>query len=111
MATTATSKKPGISVEEYERRRDFLETLKSLSKAELVEIVRILQKFEVVYSENTNGIFFNVGMLDQEVFDALLKFMEFTQSNKQVLAAREEIMSSLATEMRLSTSISDEKTE
>lgn len=108
--STAT-KKPGISVAEYERRRDFLETLKTLSKAELVEIVRILQKFEVVYSENTNGIFFNVGMLDQDVFDALLKFMEFTQSNKKVLAAREEMMSSLATEMGLTTVVDNEKTE
>jgi len=111
MSTVA--KKPGISVAEYERRKDFLETLKTLSKAELVEIVRILQKFEVVYSENTNGIFFNVGMLDQEVFDALLKFLEFTQSNKQVLAAREEIMSSLATEMGLHVTEAEsaEKTE
>ena len=99
----ATSIKPGhvLTVAEYERRRDFLEIIKSLTKAEYIEIVRILQKHDIVYSENTNGIFFNIGMLDQNVFDALLKFLEFTQSNKKSLAAREEYMSSLATEMRL----------
>ena len=109
----AATTKPGhLTIQEYERRREFLETMKSLSKAELVEIVRILQRFEVVYSENTNGIFFNVGMLEQDVFEALIKFLEFTQSNKRVLAAREEYMCALATEMGLSaTAEATEKTE
>jgi len=107
----AATTKPGaghLTVQEYERRREFLETMKALSKAELVEIVRILQKYEVVYSENTNGIFFNVGMLEQDVFEALVKFLEFTQSNKRVLAAREEYMTALASEMGLGV---EEKTE
>lgn len=88
-----------LSPEEYEQRKSFLEALKGLTKAEYIEIVRILQKHEVVYSENSNGIFFNIGMLDKKVFDALLKFMEFTQSNRRDLAARESFMSLLATEI------------
>jgi hypothetical protein len=93
---------PGLlSSDEYERRREFLEGLKSLTKAEYIEIVRILQKYEVAYSENANGIFFNVCLLDQPVFDALLQFLKFTQSNRRDLAERELFMSSLATEMKL----------
>jgi hypothetical protein len=87
--------------DEYERRRNFLEQLKTLTKAECIEIVRILQKHEVTFSENANGIFFNIGMLDQHVFDALLQFLKFTQSNRVDLAARELFMSSLANEMKL----------
>jgi hypothetical protein len=87
--------------DEYERRRNFLEQLKTLTKAECIEIVRILQKHEVTFSENANGIFFNIGMLDQHVFDALLQFLNFTQSNRVDLAERELFMSSLANEMKL----------
>ena len=92
---------PGLlPSEEYERRKNFLEGLKGLTKAECIEIVRILRKHNVVYSENANGIFFNVSMLDQDVFNALVQFMDFTQSNRRDLAAREQFMSSLATSMK-----------
>jgi hypothetical protein len=84
---------------EYERRRVFLEQLKGLTKPEYIEIVRILQKHEVAFSENANGIFFNITLLGQEVFDALVKFLEFTQSNRRDLAARELEMNTLAKEM------------
>jgi hypothetical protein len=93
---------PGLlNTEEYERRREFLESLKGLTKAEYIEIVRILQKHDVSYSENANGIFFNVCLLEQTVFDALKQFMKFTQFNRRDLAEREMYMSSLATEMKL----------
>ena len=88
---------PGIlPAEEYERRRLFLDTLKGLTKPEYVEIVRILQKHGVLFSENANGIFFNIGLLEQPVFDALEKFMEFTQHNRRDLDARELEMKTLA---------------
>lgn len=86
---------PGLSPTEYERRRLFLEGIKGLTKAEHVEIVRILQKHGAVYSENTNGVFFNVTTLEQEVFNALELFLNFTQSNRRDLADREFFMSTL----------------
>ena len=97
-----------LSPDEYERRREFLEGLKGLTKAEYIEIVRILQKHEVSYSENANGIFFNVGMLEQAAFDALVKFLAFTQSNRRDLEERELIMNNLASEMKC-VSVSDKK--
>jgi hypothetical protein len=96
------SSNPGLlAPEEYDRRRTFLEALKGLTKAEYIEIVRILQKNEVCYSENANGIFFNVGNLEQSVFDSLQQFLNFTQSNRRDLAARELLMSSLAMEIKM----------
>lgn len=93
---------PGLlNAEEYERRREFLESLKGLTKAEYIEIVRILQKHDVSFSENANGIFFNVCLLGQPVIDALTQFMKFTQFNRRDLAEREMYMSSLATEMKM----------
>lgn len=88
---------PLLSNEEYERRKQFLDGIKILTKAEHIEIVRILQKFETEYSENTNGIFFNVCAIPQNVFDALELFLSFTQTNRQKLEDRETLMSTLST--------------
>jgi hypothetical protein len=90
-----SSSAPGLAVEEYERRRNFLEGIKTLTKAEHIEIVRILQKHRAVYSENSNGVFFNVSTLEQSVFDALELFLKFTQSNRKNLADREIYLSTL----------------
>lgn len=85
-----------LSPDEYERRKKFLEGLKGLTKSEYIEIVRILQKHGSEYSENANGIFFNITIINQTVFDALELFMDFTQKNRRSLADREIYMSSLA---------------
>ncbi len=91
---------PLLTSDEYERRKYFVETLKGLTKAEYIEIVRILQKHEVTFSENANGIFFNVAGLTQDVFDALALFIRFTESNRRDLAEREHEMDRLAKESR-----------
>jgi hypothetical protein len=87
---------PGIlSGDEYERRKLFLEQLKGLTKSEYIEIVRLLQKHEAPFSENLNGVFFNVCALTQPVFDALELFIHFTQSNRKNLADRDTFLSTL----------------
>jgi len=88
---------PVLPPEEYERRKKFLDGLKLLTRAENIEVVRILQKHEAIFSENLNGIFFNVAAVPQTTFDALELFLSFTQSNRRDLADRERYMSSLAT--------------
>jgi hypothetical protein len=90
---------PLLPPEEYERRRRFLEGLRSLTKAEHIEIIRILQKHEAEFSENNNGVFFNVCALPQPVFDALELFLSFTQKNRQNLEDREVYLSTLSTGM------------
>lgn len=88
---------PLLANDEYERRKNFLECLRTLTKAEHIEIVRILQKHEAEFSENNNGIFFNVCSLAQPVFDALELFMSFTQKNRQNLNDRELYLTALST--------------
>jgi len=87
---------PGkLSSEEYNRRKQWLDVLSNLTSAEYVEIVRILKKHQEEYSENNNGIFFNVANVKQETFDALQLFMEFTFKNRSELADREKFLSTL----------------
>jgi len=73
---------------EYERRRAFCDEIKNMSKSEVVEIARILRKHDVPTSENRSGIFFDMGKLSQEVFDALLTFRDFVAQNNKELEKR-----------------------
>lgn len=87
---------PGtLSSEEYEKRKILLQNLKGLSKSEYIEILRILQKHNVQFSENLNGIFFNLCTIDQPTCDALNLFIQFTQKNRVELENREHYISTL----------------
>jgi hypothetical protein len=92
---SATPGDTKLSNEEYARRKTFLDNLKGLTKAEYIEIVRLLQKHEVTYSENHNGIFLNLTALAQEVFNDLEQFLCFTQRNRQNLSDRDFLLSTL----------------
>lgn len=81
-----------LSDDEYDRRKKFLEDLKTLTNSEYIEIARILQRFKFVYSENSNGIFFNVAVLSQDLFDELEKYLQFTQLNKKLIDDRTSLM-------------------
>jgi len=84
-----------MDIKEYERRKLFLEALKKLHTSEYIDIVRILKQEKVEYSENTNGIFFDVAKLSQETFNALELFMNFVNMNRTSLAERERQINEL----------------
>lgn len=72
----------------YEERKEFCKEIKTLSRPELEELYRILRREGGEYSENSNGIFFDVASLPAPVFDALWKFLEFCKSNAKDLEER-----------------------
>ena len=74
--------------EEYERRKEFCDRLKDMSRTEHIEIARILRKYGTPTSENRSGIFFDMVKLPQKVFDDLLVFRDFVQQNNQELEKR-----------------------
>lgn len=87
---------PVISASEYERRRQFCDTLKTMSKPEFIEIARILRRHGVTMSENRSGLFFDMSKISNEVFADLLQFREFVNQNSTELQKRECILDSLA---------------
>jgi hypothetical protein len=70
---------PTLQKEDYERRKVFLEELKTLSKEQYEDIFRILKRNNVEYSENSNGIFFDVLVLSEDIFKQLEQFIEFSK--------------------------------
>jgi hypothetical protein len=93
--SSTSEESPGLTSEEYTRRKAFLENLRLLSRAENIEIVKILKKHDTTISENQNGILFNVAKLPQIVYDELEKFLNFTQYNRKNLADRDYLLSTL----------------
>ena len=65
--------------DDYNRRKEMCREIESLSRPELEELYRILRREGGEYSENSNGIFFDI---------ALWKFIEFCKSNASELEKR-----------------------
>jgi hypothetical protein len=78
-----------LTNDEYERRRYFLDDLKTLSKTEAFKVYEILKKNNVEYTENSNGIFFDLVKLSKETFTELSTYMEFCQTVRKEQASRD----------------------
>jgi hypothetical protein len=77
-----------MNPDEYERRRTFTETMKTMSKSEFIEIARILKSHGVSLSENRSGLYFDMGKISDEVFEELVKFHAFVVQNNKDLEKR-----------------------
>jgi hypothetical protein len=78
--------------DDYEQRKEFCKELNTLSRPELEEIYRILRREGGDFSENSNGIFFDVASLPAHVFEALWKFLNFCKSNAKDLDERSKLI-------------------
>jgi len=60
------------------------EKIQALSKFHQLEVLRILQKHKVNYTENRNGIFINMNNLSDASLDALQEYLKYvsTQQNQ-----------------------------
>ena len=79
-----------LTQEEYEQRKQFADEIKLLTKNEMEEIYRILKAKGAEYSENSNGVFFDVSKLPAELFSELQSFMVFCKKNRDDFTLYEE---------------------
>jgi len=75
---------------EYEERKKLLEDMKRLVKSEQEAIFRILKAEKAEYSENSNGIFFDISKLSTPLFMKMKEYMEFCRKNRDDFTQREE---------------------
>ncbi len=66
----------------YTERAQFAERLAQLSKSEYEEIFRILKRNNEQWSENSNGIFFDINGISEGTFEKLQFFMNFCMKNR-----------------------------
>jgi len=79
-----------LTAEEYEQRKQFSEEIRHLTKTEMEEIYRTLKESKAEYSENSNGVFFDVSKLPADIFLQLQKLIIFCKANREEFIAREE---------------------
>jgi hypothetical protein len=73
---------------EYDRRKKFIEDLKQLEKEQYEDMFRILKQEEVEFSENYNGIFFDVSTLSSKVLEQLEQCVLRNKEQKNLDAQR-----------------------
>jgi hypothetical protein len=67
----------------YEERKHVFDTIQALVKPEQEEIFRIIRKWKVSYSENSNGIFFDLSTVSNEAFDQIKEYISFCMNNRK----------------------------
>lgn len=72
----------------YEERKTLFENIKILVKPEQEEIFRILRKTRESYTENSNGIFFDLASISNETFSNIKEYIKFCLENRQEHEAR-----------------------
>ena len=81
-----------LSTQDYEDRKKVLAELKKLVKSEQEQIFLILKRYKVEYSENSNGVFFDMSRVPQEPFEEIHKFLTFCQANRKDFEERDREM-------------------
>ena len=63
----------------YDRRKRLAEELKVLSKDQCEEVYRIIKRAGAPYSENSNGIFFDLNVVAEDVIEQLAHFIQLVR--------------------------------
>lgn len=66
-------------------RKNLVGKISELSSTEHEEIYKILQRYNIVYSRNKNGIFFNMSTLSNQIVDEISKLVTFCLSQQSAL--------------------------
>ena len=82
----------------YEAKKSMLEDIKAFSVDECQELFRILKQNGVQYTENSNGIFFDLVPIENDIFFKLVNFVEFTKAQKKSEEIRASELNSLRQE-------------
>jgi hypothetical protein len=66
-----------------EERKQLFENMKLLVKPEQEEIYRIIRKMKETYSENSNGIFFDLSTISESTFEQIREYLNFCLKTRQ----------------------------
>ena len=88
-----------LSKDAYEDRKRFLTDLKTLAKSEKEQLFRILKTTGTPYSENSNGIFFDVVALPDDIFVRLSHFVAYCKEKAKEQEERLQEMNTLRNDL------------
>jgi hypothetical protein len=67
----------------YEDRKKIFDIIPTLVTSEQEEVFRIIRKLKVSYSENSNGIFFDLSNLSDDVFQQIKEYIDFCLTTRR----------------------------
>lgn len=77
------------------KRKNIMSNIKDLNTFEHQEIFKIIKKYNIKYSENSNGVFINMNKLNKKTINEINKFITYCKSNKQRFQKESKIRSNL----------------
>ena len=72
-----------MAAKAYDDRKKVFDTIKILSKPEFEEIYRIIRKTRETYTENSNGIFFDLNTVSDEAFAHIKSYLDYCLKTRQ----------------------------
>lgn len=72
----------------YEERKKIFETMRVLVKPEQEEVYRIIRKSKENYTENSNGIFFDLALISDNTFLQIKEYLNFCLKTRQEMDNR-----------------------
>jgi len=85
---------------DYDTRKELFDTMKVLVAPEQEEIFRIIHRLKVPYSENSNGIFFDLSTLSDEAFSQIKEYIDFCLRTRQEHENRLKDMEDIRTQYK-----------
>ena len=61
----------------YDDKKRVFEDIKTLARPEQEELFRILRRMKDPYTENSNGIFFDLTLISEQAFDQMKEYLRF----------------------------------
>ena len=66
-----------------------------LSKKQQIEVLKIISSLDISYSENSNGIFFNLSNLSQEQLKKINDYLSYVNDQEEALQELETVKNEL----------------
>ena len=69
--------------------------IEQLNKKQQIEVLKIVTKMDVSYSENNNGVFFNLSKLSQDQLSQINSYISYVSDQESTLAELETVKNEL----------------
>jgi hypothetical protein len=77
------------------KKKTILTNIKNLNQFEHQEIFKIIKKYNVKYSENSNGVFVNMNKLNKRTINEIEKFIRYCNGNNKMFKREYSIRNNL----------------
>ena len=88
--------------------KKIIEDVECMTKEHHIEIFKILNLYDIKYTENNNGIFINMNNIDEECLNKMNNYVNFINENKKNIIEFEKIKEENKLKLNLSSDADDQ---